>query len=33
MDLKLAIIPDRFRIAVLGHSPFSEEAPGIITII
>ena len=33
MNLQLAVVPNRLGIAVLGRRPFSEEAPGIITVI
>ena len=33
MDLKLAIFSSRFRIAVLGHPPLLEKAPGIVAVV
>ena len=33
MNLKLAVVPNCLRIAVLGRPPFLEEAPGIVTVI
>ena len=33
MDLKLAIFPSCFGIAVLGRPPLSEKAPGVVAVV